>query len=67
MLAGRFIASSGGEKYGAYLKKKIEENKLQNKLIMLKSIDHNAMADLYNAADLVLVPSFLGKAHRWLH
>ena len=61
LLAGRYITPFKGEKYHTYLKKKMLENKLQNKLIMLGSIEHHLMVDLYNVADVVLIPSFFGE------
>lgn len=61
LLAGQFIGPCKGEKYLTYLKKKIVENKLQKKLIALGSIEHEAMVNLYNVADFVLIPSFFGE------
>jgi glycosyltransferase involved in cell wall biosynthesis len=61
LLTGTFIAPFNGQKYLWYLKDKITANNLQNKLVMLGSIDHNLMSDLYNVADLVLIPSFFGE------
>jgi glycosyltransferase involved in cell wall biosynthesis len=61
LLAGQFIGPCKGEKYHIYLKKKTAEKKLQKKLITLGSIEHEAMVDLYNIADYVLVPSFFGE------
>ena len=62
LIAGRSLQEIGGDKYFRFVKKVIDEvNRSENRVVFLGSVPHNQMWKVYNASDIVIVPSIFSE------
>jgi len=61
LIVGGKLKELGKDKYFSFLYSKINKEKLMDYVRFMGSIPHDKMNDVFNAADIVIIPTFFGE------